>query len=589
MSDNRIAPEILELIRRTSTVGGCSNVFSLAPRGHRVGFYFQQRRATLLAKALRDRLGEDGLKSAKIAVIGAGVSGVTFFLSLIHFGAKNVFIYDASDGMLNTGASAEHRLVHPNYNRWPMLGSMDLFTALPLLNWCAGTARDVVEQLRTSVRNGYTEKTKDRFRRRHRCVSVTEQEPELINSVRVLFDVDGIQHGEDFQIVVISVGFGEEDCVRSGLEDYWTPERNPLDTGHHKREARVFGTGDGALIDILRCCAREPNDAWQIPLGLIGGLRDESAIVLQEDMASGPVDPRSLEFTAVEIEIQRHEESIRAASWHIVKKSDMVTAGRYIAQEEVFYRGLAGRLRKDEPWLCNFLEGRLKPAAEAALKPKLIGEITTPFEPTSAPINKLLAAYLLETDRILYECKPRTETDEELRAIKDATRLATVETIAICRYGANRNFPSTKKHRPANTVDVFLKVNSSATKSDETDLESQLIDLLSGLSGGEYVYFDAMPHPLELARNGHNQAQMIQGTRERFKPIIEGFARAELGATEVTLIPPRKQVPAKWSIKTEMRSDAIQQKLRLLGGIDGIFCGAPIVVTREILPEEENF
>lgn len=45
MTDNRIASKILALIRRTSTVGGCRNVFSFAPRYHRVGFHFEQRRA----------------------------------------------------------------------------------------------------------------------------------------------------------------------------------------------------------------------------------------------------------------------------------------------------------------------------------------------------------------------------------------------------------------------------------------------------------------------------------------------------------------------------------------------------------------
>lgn len=580
MSDNRIAPEILELIRRTSTVRGCSNVFSLAPRGHRVGFYFQQRRATLLAKALRDRLGEDELKLAKIAVVGAGVTGVSFFLSLLHFGARNVFLYEASDKLLKTGADAVHRLVHPNYNRWPMLGSMDIFTSLPVLNWWAGTGKAVVEQLRSSIKERYSDKITDRFRPNHRCISVTQRGPELAKPVSVQFDCGGIRTEEEFKLVVLSVGYGDEDCKTWGLDDYWTTESIPLDKELHNRATRVFGTGDGALIDILRCCAKTPDEAWEMPLGLIGGLRDEAASVLQEDRASGPVDQRTLPFTEWEIEIQQHEESIRSASWPIVKKSDRVVTHRYVGQEQEFYRKLVGRLKRTERGLCDFLETRLKPVAEPALKPKLVGELPAPFEPTSAPINKLLVAYLLETDRITYEIKPRTETEAELARIRGATRPTAAATIEICRYGASRNFPHPMRGGVVNAVDVIVALSGTPTTPDETDLESQLIDLLSGLSGGEYVYFDAMPHPLELARNGHDQERVVHSTRERFKPILADFARSVFKA-DIGL----EENPPKWVIKAEMPPEKIKEALRMLGGIDGVFCGAPIVVSRKATPE----
>lgn len=585
MSDNRIAPEIIELIRRTSTVGGCKNVFSLAPRGNRVGFYFQQRRATLLAKALRDRLGENGLKSARIAVIGAGITGVTFFLSLLHFGAENAFLYEASDDLLNTGADAAHRLVHPNYNRWPTLGSMDIFTSLPVLNWCAGSGKEVVAQLRKSVEDYYSEEKADRFRPKHRCIRVTERKPEFSNSVRVLFENDSTKHEEDFNFVVLAVGFGDESCVTWGLEDYWTMERNPLDVGAHKREARVFGTGDGALIDILRCCAKKPDDAWEIPLGLIGMLRDKEANVLQEDRLSGPTDPRSLAFTDLEIEIQRHEESIRAASWQIAKKSGDAVISLYVAQEWDFYRDIVRRLKRDQRGLCEFLEDRLKPVADLALRPKLIGTLEAPFEPTSAPINKLLVAYLRETHRIEYECWPRDKTEAELKKIKRTARKAAATKIEICRYGVGRNFPPPETNRPPKAVDVFVNGIGPRKKPAETDLESQLIDLMSGLSGGEYVYFDAMPHPLALARNGHDQDRLSHSMRESFKPVLEVFARSKLEATNVDLI----KDPPKWVIKTEMHPNKIKNTLRMLGGIDGVFCGAAIVVARAPQPDRDDF
>jgi hypothetical protein len=580
MAEHRVAPEILELVRRTSAVRGCDSVFSLAPRGHRVGFYFQQRRATLLAKALQDRLGADKLKSAKIAVVGAGVTGVSFFLSLLHYGAKNAFLYEASDGFLKTGSTAVHRLIHPNYNRWPMLGSMDIFTSLPVLNWCADTAKGVAEQLQSSIKANYSEKITNRFKPHYRCVTITQRGRELTNSVKVQFECNGMKKEDDFEIVVLSVGFGDEACKAWGLEDYWTAERVPFDADRHRRAARVFGTGDGALIDILRCCAKTPDKAWEIPLGLIGGLRDEAASVLQQDIQRANLEPRTLPFSDWEVEIQQHEESIRSASWHMVKKSDATVTDLYVEQEGSFYRNLVGRLQINEPGICAFLESRLKPIAEAAFKPKLVGAIAAPFEPTSAPINKLLVAYLLVTGRIVYEFKKRGETEALLSQIKTADRDAAAATIEICRYGTSRNFPSSGTAGGKNAVSVAVESNGTRTESEETNLEGELIELLSGLSGGEYVYFDAMPHPLEVAQNGHHKGQMTQSTRKRFMPTVVDFARRVLEG-DVTL----KDTPPRWVVHTALKPERIKEVLRLLGGIDGVFCGAPIVVTHKVTQE----
>ena len=126
MPDTEITPEVLELILRTSRVKGCQDLYSLAPRGHRVGIYFQQRRATLLAAALGSRLGREKLAESRIGIVGGGVSGLTFLLAIKNRGADNAFLYEAEDDVLTIGAAASHRLVHPNYNRWPMLGSMDV-------------------------------------------------------------------------------------------------------------------------------------------------------------------------------------------------------------------------------------------------------------------------------------------------------------------------------------------------------------------------------------------------------------------------------------------------------------------------------
>lgn len=584
MSEGRVSPEILELIRRTSTISGCDSIYSLAPRGHRVGFYFQQRRATLLARALKDRLGEK-LDSARIAVIGAGITGVSFFTSLINFGAKNVFLYESSDEFFRTGAKASHRLVHPNYNRWPMLGSMDIFTSLPVLNWWAGTGEQVTGQLKKMVNEYYDNQMKNRFKPGYRCLKLTQRGPEWRYPVLVKFNCNKRTTEEEFDLAVLSVGFGDEACKAWGLEDYWTAERVPLDTDTHEREARIFGTGDGALIDALRCCAKKPNDAWEIPLGLIARLRDEAALVLQEDKGGAKLEPRILKFSRWEIDIQRHEESIRSASWQMVKQSDKQVEERYITEEKNFYLNLVRRMIQTERTTITFLEDRLKPAAHTNLKPRIVGKIKAPFEPTSAPINKLLLAYLLATERVEYTVAH--DTGSELRKIRRAGRTSALTKIEICRYGSPKNFLSTGTKGRTDAVSVHVTSDAGTKKHEETDLERHLIDLLSGLTGGEYVYFDAMPHPLDIARHGHDRETVPHNTRIRFKSTIEDFAQKKLAA-HVTLQPS----PPKWVIQTKMTSEEVMEQLRMLGGIDGVFCGAPIVLSRTVTAEsvrEEGF
>ncbi|MCZ8271570.1 MAG: hypothetical protein O9306_13655 [Beijerinckiaceae bacterium] len=592
MSEGRVSPEILELIRRTSTISGCDSIYSLAPRGHRVGFYFQQRRATLLARALKDRLGEK-LDSAKIAVIGAGITGVSFFVSLIHFGAKNVYLYESSEKFLRTGAEASHRLVHPNYNRWPMLGSMDIFTSLPVLNWWAGTGEQVTGQLKKTVESFYDTQIENRFKPRYRCFELTQRGPHEKMPVLAKFKcvakttvketttkeiTEEEITEEEFDLAVLSVGFGDEACVAWGLEDYWTTERVPLDTATHKREARIFGTGDGALIDALRCCAKEPKDAWEIPLGLIARLRDEAACVLQEDKVNIKQESRILKFSPWEIDIQRHEESIRSASWQMVKQSNNQVEKRYITEEKDFYVGLIRRIIQTEKTTKTFLEERLKPVADSKLKPQIVGKIEAPFEPTSAPINKLLLAYLLETDRVIYTIKPDTES--ELKEILSADRTSAQAKIEICRYGSPKNFLSTGTKGRTDAVSVHVTSDAGTKKHEETDLERHLIDLLSGLTGGEYVYFDAMPHPLDIARHGHDRETVPHNTRTRFKSTIEDFAQKKLAAHVIL-----QSSPPKWVIQTEMTSEKVMEQLRMLGGIDGVFCGAPIVLSRTVTAE----
>jgi NADPH-dependent 2,4-dienoyl-CoA reductase/sulfur reductase-like enzyme len=122
-----------------------------------VGFYFQQRRATLLAAGLKGRAEDNSISSKRICIIGGGMTGLTLLVALHSEGARRLTLYESEDEILKLGSKANHRLLHPTYNRWPMLGSMDPFTSLPHFNWHSDSAEDVIGEIRAHAQADYND------------------------------------------------------------------------------------------------------------------------------------------------------------------------------------------------------------------------------------------------------------------------------------------------------------------------------------------------------------------------------------------------------------------------------------------------
>lgn len=585
MPDQEVTPEIIDLILRTSRVKGCWNIYALAPRGYRVGMYFQQRRATLLAAAIRSRIGEAHLEDLPIAIVGGGVSGLTFLLAIRSQGARQAHLFEVSDDLVSTGQHARHRLIHPNYNRWPLLGSMDSFTTLPMLNWCAGPADKVVAQLRQELATRHSDVVEDCVHRNHRVVEVLQRSPDLANPLQLKLNVGGVEVKKDFRMVVIAAGFDGERSTEWGFEDYWNQSADIFDRSTHQRPSMVYGVGDGALIDVVRCCAKSPENAWAIPLGTIARVRSHEALNLRQDGIQR-LDVRAPGFTAFEKRIQVHEESIRSVAW-AGSRAKPTAANVYATEEAKFYFQCIDDLRGEKPGLIRFIEDELKPVAPPHLKPTLVGVLGSAFEPTSAPINKLLLAYLLATDRITYARRSSTRQITELERWHALPEYERARTITICRFGARRNFPlgNTATHPPNG---IIVSVEGAGPVACETDAEANLIDALSGVTGGEYVYFDMLPDPMTQARLGDNRERVAELTRDSNKPILEDFARKHLGASNVTFKGLAAHGP-KWVVTTDWSSTAITAGLEKVGGLDGMFFGIPIVVAGPTGRTEDNF
>jgi hypothetical protein len=583
MTDEAITPEIIELILRTCRVPQCSDVYSLAPRGHRIGFYFQQRRAVLLAAAIAGRTGHEQLKTKRIAVIGGGATGLSFLLAIMSQGAKQVSLYEAADSLARKGTGASHRLVHPNYNRWPLLGSMDVFTSLPELNWYAASGDKVAAQLSDKFKDEHAELISDRVNFGHKVEEIAERGSSHGNRLKVTFVHGGSKQSEDFDLVVVAAGFGDERSLDWKLADYWTADPNDFDVDVHVRPSTVYGTGDGALIDILRCCAKKPEDAWEIPLGMIARLRDPAANTIVRD--SDKVLLRQTPFTEVEKRIQKHEESVRSIAW-AMSRSDLAAMERYAKAEEKFYHDCIRSVLKESRSTRDFLESLLKPAVLSPRRPILCGTLGSPFEPTAAPINKLILAYLLESNRIEFVSRTRKAQVTELTKQKKRIAAGNVQSIAICRFGAVRNFPcKSGKAKPPNGIRVKLK--NGGGMASETGVEADLIDALSGITGGGYIFFDGMPDPLTKARHSSNPIGATQVTRNRNIGVLRGFAVDELKASDVDI--KSDSQGSKWVICTPLEDADITKKLNSLGGLDGNFLGLPIVVAKEIRVSKDRF
>jgi hypothetical protein len=544
-----------------------------------VGYYFQQRRATLLAAAIKSRIGSEKLESYSIGIVGGGVSGLTFLLTIMNEGAKEVCLYESGTELIARGVRSKHRLLHPNYNRWPLLGSMDVFTSLPVLNWHAASADSVISLMQNEISAKFADRVTDHVRFNHKVKRILQRSDALAKPLQVEFVTSGITKTQDHNLIVIAAGFGDEGAAAWGLNDYWTEDAINFDENTHQRQCTVYGAGDGALIDIIRACAKSPSEAWRMPLELIAHLRAPEATTIQKDsLRQKNIHLRLPAFTAIERKIQSHEENIRSMAWSISRNDPAVT-DQYAQEEQDFYFGLIKELEKNRQGILQKLNVFLKPvAASPNLRPVLVGTKINGFEPTSAPINKLLLALLLHTGRVRFEQREKLISEAELTAWSIAPATERTKAIVVCRFGATKNFPLAGLASVRPPLGVVVEIEGSGPVT-ETEAEANLIDALSGITGGEYVYFNSMPDPIVRARNGLDQEGATWDTRSDNSRILQSFARQHLDA-EVLLSPRASSDGPKWVLRTSLNDDEIRERLIRVGGIDGNFLGAPIVISR---------
>jgi hypothetical protein len=540
--------------------------------------------------ALLDRL--ENIAPMKIAIVGGGVTGITALAALKSAGAENVTVFEAADDIMLTGHNASHRLIHPNYNRWPMLGSMDSLSNLPVMNWHAGSADEVISQLRRELLET-GEGALDGILTNCNVRKLTQITNRGRPSVELDYEYGGKGEIGDFDLVIVSAGFGGEACGDLGLPDYWQIEGFELDRDRHSRPAQIFGIGDGGLIEAMRVCAKSPEDAWNIPLGVIGRLRHASALTLRDDPTKNQRPASSLSgitFSSWERLIQAHEEGIRMVAWGAVKDAlktapaslkrrktteYLARLDEYSRSEEEFYRGVIKELMRRRPHVGAHLESQLKPRASSTdLIPVLAGMTAAPFEPTSAPINKLILAYLLETQRIIYKRLSPAVSGSLVKKSLARPQLNDRHFL-FCRFGAKGNFPAS--HNARNPIALSLRDDRRNTALErpvvEDEMEARMIDALASVTGGDYVLFNAFPDPITKATFGHNSPRIDDEVRKKYAPVVANFFKRCFPDAKVQYRDANQDGP-KWIVLTGAKS--IEAALISRGGVDGSALGAPI-------------
>lgn len=232
----------LDLFRDSAYDG----LYFLGPRQDRITFYSQQVRALRLVHALAET---KALKpNEKVAVVGAGIGGVTAAVAFALSGAK-VTLYDPAGEVLQL-QSGSARFLHPHIYEWPAMGSLDDQAGLPILDWTAGTGKQVVDHLRMdfeAARAALSPKLIFEGGKRLTAVTPNGANQELI------FNGDASDPRQASK-VVLAMGFGEEKVV-DGAETiaYW--KSGSIETAAQEAVAGtrcfVSGGGDGGLTDVM--------------------------------------------------------------------------------------------------------------------------------------------------------------------------------------------------------------------------------------------------------------------------------------------------------------------------------------------------
>lgn len=213
-----------------------------------------------------------GETSPRVAIIGCGFAGLTLAAGLLKKGARASFtLFEQRDTLLPLQEGSDTRWLHPRIYDWPSQGSDASVAMLPVMNWAAGRASDVVVQVLEEWADVLRESTKREpvagrlelfCNARHLQIDGRvgggQLRVEWVGEARNPIDgrapsdrePSAVGQAAVFDVVILTIGFGLE---RDDAVSYWRNETLGQPSLDEPRATfLVSGQGDGAMIDLLR-------------------------------------------------------------------------------------------------------------------------------------------------------------------------------------------------------------------------------------------------------------------------------------------------------------------------------------------------
>jgi hypothetical protein len=381
-----------QIVDTAAVTGRSEKLFCLGPFPRLVSFSAQQYRALNLVWALRENdkfsIGDS------VAVIGAGVAGLTAAAGFIGYGCK-VDVYEAGAVAMSRQRATDHRLVHPTLNQWPD-PPLSMTTQLPFLEWYSGVCSEVVKNLWDQFASL---KGANRVLTNRRVVDIADIATDLVQ----LIVHPAVEPNPTYKLVLIAIGFGQEWAPNEFAAcDYWEPDG--LERVRNQQPQTNFivsGCGDGGLIDALRLAHRNFEKGKLV--------FDTAAELFETPLAKlirkGEGDARSAKDP-------------RGLSQVYIKAAEML-------MNEPQYAATAERL-KLSLW-------------ENVITYLLDRNLSAPYSLNSAPIHKLLVRHAEANGRIRFYQGTAQIVDGKIRAA-DRSFPGPPLSRVIIRHGAKPNF-----------------------------------------------------------------------------------------------------------------------------------------------------
>jgi hypothetical protein len=257
-------------------VPGYENVHVLGCFARYATIYSQQVRAINLVDALC-RTGRLA-KGTRVDVVGGSTAGLTAALAAAARGAS-VRVFEKEAHLFPIQRNPGKRFLHPHIYDWPLGELFEGSAGLPILNWEANHADQVI----AALEEGWTQACA-RIKPRPVVEMGTELVDLRMNGSKPVLHFPAAQVETD--VAILAIGFGAE-VERPDLQRYW--QSDPIDSTSIGSRVLVSGAGDGALTDVMRLCIQDFKHDRIVQMLL----RDERLVSALKDLLSGPEGKRT--------------------------------------------------------------------------------------------------------------------------------------------------------------------------------------------------------------------------------------------------------------------------------------------------------